>query len=358
LQAQGISLKAIDAAKGQLQLGRAEFVPLSANSGGYVGADTAGYQILSNFPRHRGGFPTASLTDVLAGRISTDFARGKIVLIGATAESSKDFFYTPFSQNSDLTMPGVEIHASIASQILSASLEGRPLLRPGSETVEWLWILIWSGLGATLGIVWRSGLQKTLSVIVASGFLFGSAYLLFLGGWWIIVMPPLLALVGSSIASSSYVLWAKLKLSHRQLEEYSRTLEQRVEERTLKLQQEIRDRIAAEAALQKAKEAAEVANVAKSEFLARMNHELRTPLNAILGFTQVMNHDSSLKQEHQRYLGIIRRSGEHLLSLINDVLEISKIEAGKLTIHKRSFDLYRLLDTLQEMLGLKADDKG
>lgn len=109
--------------------------------------------------------------------------------------------------------------------------------------------------------------------------------------------------------------------------------------------------------LEKAKDAAEAASRAKSEFLANMSHELRTPLNAILGFTQIMSRDRSLKPEHRDYVGIISRSGRHLLALINDVLEMSKIEAGRLKLHPTSFDLYHLLDTLDEMLHLKADAK-
>ncbi|MBD2039100.1 MHYT domain-containing protein [Microcoleus sp. FACHB-672] len=110
--------------------------------------------------------------------------------------------------------------------------------------------------------------------------------------------------------------------------------------------------------LMKAKVAADSANRAKSEFLANMSHELRTPLNAILGFTQLMNRDSSLNTEHRQSVGIISRSGEHLLELINDVLEMSKIEAGRTTLHENEFDLYRLLDNLFELLQIKARDKG
>ncbi len=121
---------------------------------------------------------------------------------------------------------------------------------------------------------------------------------------------------------------------------------------------DISDRKKAESELYRAKEAAEAANRAKSEFLASMSHELRTPLNAILGFTQVMNRDSSLGNEQQKNLGIISRSGEHLLELINDILEMSKIEAGRTTFNENSFDLYRLLDSLEAMLRLKADAKG
>ena len=89
-----------------------------------------------------------------------------------------------------------------------------------------------------------------------------------------------------------------------------------------------------------------------------MSHELRTPLNAILGFTQVLSRDDSLNFEQQEQLDIINRSGEHLLSLINDVLEMSKIESGRISFNETSFDLYRLLDSLEEMLQLKAESKG
>ncbi len=111
-------------------------------------------------------------------------------------------------------------------------------------------------------------------------------------------------------------------------------------------------------ALQQAVYAADAANRAKSEFLASMSHELRTPLNAILGFTQVMNRDSSLSTKNQQYLGIINRSGEHLLDLINDVLEMSKIEAGRIALNESSFNLIHLLDSLEKMFRLRAETKG
>lgn len=108
--------------------------------------------------------------------------------------------------------------------------------------------------------------------------------------------------------------------------------------------------------LEKAKDAAETANRAKSEFLTNISHELRTPLNAILGFTQVMSRDVS-NPKHREYINIINRSGQHLLKVINDVLEMSKIEAGRHRLNLNSFDFYHLLDTLYEMLSLKAQAK-
>jgi PAS domain S-box-containing protein len=109
--------------------------------------------------------------------------------------------------------------------------------------------------------------------------------------------------------------------------------------------------------LRVAKQAAEAASQAKGQFLASMSHELRTPLNAILGFAQLMVRDSSLKDSHRSYLKIINDSGEHLLELINDVLDMSKIESGRITLNITSFDLYHLLDTLEKMFRLKVSDK-
>ncbi len=150
----------------------------------------------------------------------------------------------------------------------------------------------------------------------------------------------------------------KRKQAEKLLAEYNRTLEAQVSERTQELSQTLEHLKVTQQELIQAKEAAECANRAKSEFLSKMSHELRTPLNAILGFTQVLARDNTLKPAQQKQLGIIKRSGEHLLSLINDVLEMSKIEAGRTTLNENRFDLYRLLSSLQEMLHLKAHSKG
>ncbi|MBI3924018.1 MAG: PAS domain S-box protein [Armatimonadetes bacterium] len=110
--------------------------------------------------------------------------------------------------------------------------------------------------------------------------------------------------------------------------------------------------------LRKAKEAAETANRSKSTFLANMSHEIRTPMNAILGFAQLLRRDAGLTPQQREHLEVIHRSGEHLLSLINDILEMSKIEAGRVTLNRTTFDLKGFLEDLGLMFRVRAQSKG
>jgi len=109
--------------------------------------------------------------------------------------------------------------------------------------------------------------------------------------------------------------------------------------------------------LEEARHQAEVANRAKSDFLAKMTHELRTPLNSIIGFTEILQEDHTLEPRQRQLVEIVNNSGEHLLDVINDILDLSKIEAGKIEKCEETFELVPMLKSVYEMLGMKAHGK-
>lgn len=145
------------------------------------------------------------------------------------------------------------------------------------------------------------------------------------------------------LAQSFNQMAGQLRQSFAALEKTNEELEQRVEERT--------------AEFKSAKEAADTANHAKSEFLANMSHELRTPLNGILGYAQILQRDKTANSKQKDGLSIIHQCGSHLLTLINDVLDISKIEARKLELYSTDFHFDHFLLGVQEICRIKAEQK-
>jgi diguanylate cyclase (GGDEF)-like protein/PAS domain S-box-containing protein len=186
-----------------MRLGKAVFSPLSPNDGVYVRVDNGGYQVLTNFRGPAGHVPSVSMSQVLKGQVPAATFRDRIVLIGSTAPSLNDVVATPYSTS--LTDPprlmsGVELQANFISQIISAALEGRPLLRSWREGVEWGWIAAWTVLGASLNWHLRQPRRSIVITLFLGGTVVAIGYGAFLLGWIIPVLPPLLGLLGVAAA--------------------------------------------------------------------------------------------------------------------------------------------------------------
>ncbi|MDQ7831033.1 MAG: response regulator [Desulfovibrionaceae bacterium] len=151
---------------------------------------------------------------------------------------------------------------------------------------------------------------------------------------------------------------SQLKDSREALQQERDLLEDRVRMRTAEIEEANKNLLAEIEVRKKAEETAEEANRAKSLFLANMSHEIRTPLNAILGFTQLLLRDPQMLPGQRRSVHTVYRSGEHLLLLLNSILEMSKIEAGRMTLQEEDFDLHAMLEDLEAMFLVLTRNKG
>ncbi len=209
-----------------VQFKEAVFKKLKSNDGGYVNVDGSGYQILTNF-RPYNSFVKVPISQVLKGEIDPELIRDRIVMIGSNAESLKDIFRTPhhgglFFAESGFTS-GVEVQANFVSQIISAALENRPLIQTWNEPLEYIWILLWSSIGAILA--WRlksSPVTSTISMIIGVVILSGTAYIMLLYSWWIPVIPPMVSLIISNGVIISY--FAQLQEEFKRSKEFLQTM--------------------------------------------------------------------------------------------------------------------------------------
>lgn len=211
LQSQKVSPQMAEG--GSLSLGAAVFQPFESSDGGYVNADAGGYQILLDF---RGvSFKTVSLTDVLHERVPKSLFRDRIVLIGNVASSSNDAFLTPYSRRKGrppVLISGVEIQANLASQVIDTALGRRPTMRVWNDTAESIGVLASCAIVGVLSWLYRansstvrffgatSAITATATAIVAIG-----GYALFLGGWWIPVVPSIVGIIGTAFCLTIYV---------------------------------------------------------------------------------------------------------------------------------------------------------
>lgn len=200
LQAKELTLEPID--NNRYRFGKAVFQRFNGNNGGYVNADAGGYQILLNFWGTEANFPQYSLTEVINNDFDPQAIRDRLILIGSTGESIKDFFYLPYSNSwfrYPQKIPGVFVHANVTSQIVSAAIDNRPLLNTYNKVLEFIWILLWGIISVIIFLTWRNLYAIAFSLLVSISCLLLICYLAFLAGWWLPLIPSLLTLVVTTV---------------------------------------------------------------------------------------------------------------------------------------------------------------
>ena len=210
LSALGIELEALDASGLLLQVGKGRVERFEKNDGGYVNADAGGFQVLMNYRGSYQKFDSVSMSAVLAGEVSEEMVRDRIVLIGATAVSTNDWFSTPVGGD---RVAGVYIHAHLLSQLLELALEGKPFLRTVPDYLEWLWVCLWMGVSvlASRSVLYSRSLKLEVSAWLIAGRLLGvsvglgvAGYGLFLLGWWLPVALPAVSMAATMAVGVGY----------------------------------------------------------------------------------------------------------------------------------------------------------
>lgn len=188
-----------------MRLGKRTFLPLKTNDGGYVGADTRGYQYLIDFEKP--AFISYTISDVMKGMVPSTAFTDRIVVIGSSAESLKDVFQTPLNRlrSSHEFEYGIEMHAMMTGQIIRLALgESRPLSF-FSETQEWLWVIVWGLLGGIFAHFAHRVWQFIAFVAGVSGCIFAGSFLVFIADWWIPVIPAIVSCLACTGFTTAYI---------------------------------------------------------------------------------------------------------------------------------------------------------
>ncbi len=191
---------------------------LRENDGGYNRADVGGHQFMINYRQSRKGFQIVRLADVMTGKIAPDLLRDRVVMIGTTAVSLRDWFFTPLDSGLGSTRiftSGIEVQAQIASHIISGALDGRAGIQSWEKHWEWLWIFSWSLAGSILIWQWRNVntkdreiqvlLMRSLSALILGGSLAASCFIALIYGWWLPFVPAAIAFIGGGAIVTSYL---------------------------------------------------------------------------------------------------------------------------------------------------------
>lgn len=312
LATKGISLENVDNDPYGMRFNSTKITRFQPNHGGYVKADAGGTQILINFRNRNNPFRIVSLLDIQTGKVKPHLIRDKIVLIGMTSPSAKDYVNSAAmkSENQALIY-GVEVQAHVVSQIISAVLDGRKQLNVWVNEWEYLWIVAWGILGITFGRTIRSPLKILLVVTIACICLIGVCYGLLILGWWIPVVPALMIFVFNSVVLAAFY-------------RYDEAMRSRIKDRQLVIDQTF-DAIHSNPLqtlsriLRKAQSDSELTPQQFLSELKKLNQELRDVYDLVS--KEAMTEVSSLYLRQEQKLDLAQPLHEILYEVYNEVLE-------------------------------------